>query len=179
MPKSREFFAGKRKVGAKNSSIIPNKNAHNKSRMELPQQQAGGECTVSRRGYAAAAAALVLSLGLTACGGTANSGDPTASRTGTGNSGPDQRSARSAYDYLEDGHYSAGRTGKIRDRAGRAQRDFTQDVRDMLDDTEKAAKDMGRDVKNAGEKAAGDVKNAAKEAKNGVENTVKDATGYR
>ena len=141
---------------------------------------------MSRRGYAAAAAALVLSLGLTACGGTANSGDPTASRTGTGNSGPDQRSARSAYDYLEDGHYSAGRTGKIRDRAGRAQRDFTQDVRDMLDDTEKAAKDIGqdvkdagRDVKNAGEKAAGDVTNAAKEAKNGVENTVKDATGYR
>ena len=130
---------------------------------------------MSRRGYAAAAAALVLSLGLTACGGTANSGDPTASRTGTGNSGPDQRSARSAYDYLEDGHYSAGRTGKIRDQAGRAERDFTQDVRDMLDDTEKAAKDMGRDVKNAGEKAAGDVKNAAKEAKNGVENTVKDA----
>ena len=127
---------------------------------------------MSRRGYAAAAAALVLSLGLTACGGTA--------------SGPDQRSARSAYDYLEDGHYSAGRTGKIRDQAGRAQRDFTQDVRDMLDDTEKAAKDIGqdvkdagRDVKNAGEKAAGDVKNAAKEAKNGVENTVKDATGYR
>lgn len=141
---------------------------------------------MSRRGYAAAAAALVLSLGLTACGGTANSGDPTASRTGTGNSGPDQRSARSAYDYLEDGHYSAGRTGKIRDQAGRAQRDFTQDVRDMLDDTEKAAKDMGRDVKdagqdvkNAGEKAAGDVTNAAKEAKNGVENTVRDATGYR
>ena len=131
---------------------------------------------MSRRGYGAAAAALVLTLGLTACGGTANSGDPTASRTGTGNSGPDQRSA---YDYLEDGHYSAERTGKIRDRAGRAQRDFTQDVRDMLDDTEKAAKDMGRDVKNAGEKAAGDVKNAAKEAKNGVENTVKDATGYR
>ena len=141
---------------------------------------------MSRRGYAAAAAALVLSLGLTACGGTANSGDPTASRTGTGNSGPDQRSARSAYDYLEDGHYSAGRTGKIRDQAGRAQRDFTQDVRDMLDDTEKAAKDIGQDVKdagqdvkNAGEKAAGDVTNAAKEAKNGVENTVKDATGYR
>ncbi len=92
---------------------------------------------------------------------------------------PDQRSARSAYDYLEDGHYSAGRTGKIRDRAGRAQRDFTQDVRDMLGDTEKAAKDIGQDVKNAGEKAAGDVTNAAKEAKNGVENTVKDATGYR
>ena len=134
---------------------------------------------MSRREYAAAAAALVLSLGLTACGGTANSGDPTASRTGTGNSGPDQRSARSAYDYLEDGHSSAGRTGKIRDRAGRAQRDFTQDVRDMLDDTEKAAKDMGRDVKNAGEKAAGDVTNAAREAKNGVENTVRDATGYR
>ena len=141
---------------------------------------------MSRRGYAAAAADLVLSLGLTACGGTANSGDPTASRTGTGNSGPDQRSARSAYDYLEDGHYSAGRTGKIRDQAGRAQRDFTQDVRDMLDDTEKAAKDIGQDVKdagqdvkNAGEKAAGDVTNAAKEAKNGVENTVRDATGYR
>ena len=53
---------------------------------------------MSRRGYAAAAAALALSLGLTACGGTANSGDPTASRTGTGNSGPDQRSARSAND---------------------------------------------------------------------------------
>ena len=88
---------------------------------------------MSRREYAAAAAALVLSLGLTACGGTANSGDPTASRTGTGNSGPDQRSARSAYDYLEDGHYSAGRTGKIRDQAGRAQRDFTQDVRDMME----------------------------------------------
>ena len=141
---------------------------------------------MSRRGYAAAAAALVLSLGLTACGGTANSGDPTASRTGTGNSGPDQRSARSAYDYLEDGHYSAGRTGKIRDQAGRAERDFTQDVRDLLGDTEKAAKDIGQDVKdagqdvkNAGEKAAGDVTNAAKEAKNGVENTVRDATGYR
>ena len=141
---------------------------------------------MSRREYAAAAAALVLSLGLTACGGTANSGDPTASRTGTGNSGPDQRSARSAYDYLEDGHYSAGRTGKIRDQAGRAERDFTQDVRDMLGDTEKAAKDIGQDVKdagqdvkNAGEKAAGDVTNAAKEAKNGVENTVRDATGYR
>ena len=119
---------------------------------------------MSRRGYAAAVAALVLSLSLTACGTAANSGDPTASRTGTGNSGPDQRSARSAYDYLEDGHYSAARTGKIRDQAGRAERDFTQDVRDMLDDTEKAAKDMGRD---------------AKEAKNGVENTVKDATGYR
>ena len=116
-----------------------------------------GECTVSRRGYAAAVAALALSLSLTACGSTANSGDPTASRTGTGNSGPDQRSARSAYDYLEDGHYSAERTGKIRDQAGRAERDFTQDVRDMLGDTEKAAK----------------------EAKNGVENTVRDATGYR
>lgn len=145
-----------------------------------------GECTVSRRGYAAAVAALVLSLSLTACGTAANSGDPTASRTGTGNSGPDQRSARSAYDYLEDGHYSAARTGKIRDQAGRAERDFTQDVRDMLGDTEKAAKDIGQDVKdagqdvkNAGEKAAGDVTNAAKEAKNGVENTVRDATGYR
>ena len=90
---------------------------------------------MSRRGYAAAVAALVLSLSLTACGTAANSGDPTASRTGTGNSGPDQRSARSAYDYLEDGHYSAARTGKIRDQAGRAERDFTQDVRDMLDDT--------------------------------------------
>ena len=141
---------------------------------------------MSRRGYAAAAAALVLTLSLTACGSTANSGDLTASRTGTGNSGPDQRSARSAYDYLEDGHYSAARTGKIRDQAGRAERDFTQDVRDMLGDTEKAAKDIGqdvkdagRDVKNAGEKAAGDVTNAAKEAKNGVENTVRDATGYR
>lgn len=134
---------------------------------------------MSRRGYAAAVAALVLSLSLTACGSTANSGDPTASRTGTGNSGPDQRSARSAYDYLEDGHYSAERTGKIRDRAGRAERDFTQDVRDMLGDTEKAAKDIGQDVKNAGEKAVGDAESAAREAKNGVENTVRDATGYR
>ena len=134
---------------------------------------------MSRRGYAAAVAALVLTLSLTACGTAANSGDPTASRTGTGNSGPDQRSARSAYDYLEDGHYSAERTGKIRNRAGRAQRDFTQDVRDMLGDTEKAAKDIGQDVKDAGEKAVGDAESAAREAKNGVENTVKDATGYR
>ena len=134
---------------------------------------------MSRRGYAAAVAALVLSLSLTACGTAANSGDPTASRTGTGNSGPDQRSARSAYDYLEDGHYSAARTGKIRDQAGRAERDFTQDVRDMLGDTEKAAKDIGQDVKDAGQDVKGDVKNAAKEAKNGVENTVRDATGYR
>ena len=101
---------------------------------------------MSRREYAAAVAALVLSLSLTACGTAANSGDPTASRTGTGNSGPDQRSARSAYDYLEDGHYSAARTGKIRDQAGRAERDFTQDVRDMLGDTEKAAKDIGQDA---------------------------------
>ena len=121
---------------------------------------------MSRRGYAAAVAALVLSLSLTACGTAANSG-------------PDQRSARSAYDYLEDGHYSAARTGKIRDQAGRAERDFTQDVRDMLGDTEKAAKDIGQDVKNAGEKAVGDAESAAREAKNGVENTVRDATGYR
>ena len=123
--------------------------------------------------------------------------EQTGIRGGSGRPGPvaepdglrhrrQQRSARSAYDYLEDGHYSAARTGKIRDQAGRAERDFTQDVRDMLGDTEKAAKDIGqdvkdagRDVKNAGEKAAGDVTNAAKEAKNGVENTVRDATGYR
>ena len=134
---------------------------------------------MNKRGWAAAAASAALALTLTACGGTANSGDPTAGRTGTGNSGPDQRSARSAYDYLEDGHYSAARTGRVRDQAGRAQQDFTQDVRDMLQDAGQAAQDAGRDVKDAGEKAAGDAERAAKEAKNGVENTVRDATGYR
>ena len=155
--------------------------------MELPLDKQDGRKLRMKRYLMALGLAVTMVATLASCGNT--DGNTNSGTNGPANgsvSGSAQTRNRrttydrsNAYDYLEDGHYSAARTGKIRDQAGRAERDFTQDVRDMLDDTEKAAKDMGRDVKNAGEKAAGDVKNAAKEAKNGVENTVKDATGYR
>ena len=105
---------------------------------------------MSRRGYAAAVAALVLSLSLTACGTAANSGDPTASRTGTGNSGPDQRSARSAYDYLEDGRYSADANGRVYgSRNDNMGRDLTQGARDLIRGAGDAIGDVGRGIGDA------------------------------
>lgn len=59
---------------------------------------------------------------------------------------------RTAYDYLNDGKYQAGKDGMIRDRSSLSQ-DLTQGARDLIRD----AKELGRDM-------AGDVGAAARSA---------------
>ena len=101
-------------------------------------------------------------------------GDAITNDNSSTQAGPESRTAgrssvyprRSAYDYLNDGRYEAGKDGMIRDRSNLG-RDLTQGARDLIRDARELGRDMARDVgdaaRSAGEaardtgKAAGDT----------------------
>ena len=72
------------------------------------------------------------------------------------------RTHRSAYDYLNDGRYTASADGRVLTRQGTVGQDLTQGARDLVRDAENVTKraidDVGSTVKRAGEKAGTTVR---------------------
>jgi len=104
-------------------------------------------------------------------------GDAITNDNGNTQAGPESRTAgrssvyprRSAYDYLNDGKYEAGKDGMIRDRSDLG-KDLTQGARDLIRDAKELGRDMARDVGDAARSAG----QAAKDTGKAAGNTVRD-----
>lgn len=76
---------------------------------------------------------------------------------------------RTAYDYLNDGKYRAGKDGMIKDRSSLSQ-DLTQGARDLIRDAKELGRDMAGDV-GAAARSAGQ---AAQDAGNAARDTIRE-----
>ena len=115
---------------------------------------------MKKQNLAALSVAAVLALGLTACNSDGNGmpgGAGSAAQTRSRNSGAgvgrvtavvpydnSVASRRTAYDYLQDGHYQANGDGWVAGSAGAAARDLTRDAREIV-------RNAGRDLERMGE----------------------------
>lgn len=126
--------------------------------------------------WTAAILALGLAATLTACGtsdrndamtgeaGQArNSGTygTTAGKASYGKGHTTQR--RTAYDYLNDGRYEAGKDGQVDGKTSSAARDYTQDARDLMRDTGEAIGDAGKAVGDAMDRLGGGVRDVTRD----------------
>ena len=122
------------------------------------------------------ALALGLAVTLTACGRDSGS---TANMTGTagqtrtttqgataGRAAYDRTHTtqrRTAYDYLNDGRYEAGKDGQVDGKTSSAARDYTQDARDLMRDTGEAIGDAGKAVGDAMDRLGGGVRDVTRD----------------
>ena len=119
----------------------------------------------------ALALALLLTGALTACGG-----DRPASDGGGTNASAGQVTRRydRARDFLDDGRYAAGDSGRVRSGDGNpATRNLTRDARDLAHGAKKGAEDLGRAAGRAGEDLKNGVKDAGQDLKQGMEQAAK------
>lgn len=142
--------------------------------------------------------ALMLMLGLTSCtmggndaapgtetnnssvNGTGQTGDLNQDEIGNADANTNDNSEtqarrssmrrRTAYDYLNDGRYEAGKDGMIRNRDSIG-KDLTQGARDLIRD----AKDLGRDMARDAGDAVRDAGQAAKDTGKAVGDGLKDS----
>ncbi|MGI5963000.1 MAG: hypothetical protein ACOX7N_04690 [Lawsonibacter sp.] len=135
--------------------------------------------------WIATALALGLAVTLTACsdsgkdsGNMEGSGNMSGSvsqarnsvpgRTGyeAGGSGKATTRHRTAYDYLNDGQYTAGKDGQVKDPTKYTTRDWTQDARDLMRDAGNAVGDAGKAVGDAVGDLGNGVRNATRDIMN-------------
>ena len=120
----------------------------------------------------AGALALGLAVTLTACG-TTTQNETTAGKasndaygSAAGRVAYEKSKAaqrRTAYDYLNDGHYAAGKDGQVDGKTDANTRDYTQDARDLMRDTSDAVGDAGRAVGDALDELGGGVRDVTRD----------------
>lgn len=126
-----------------------------------------------KKGWIAGALALGLAVTLTACG-TSGQNDTTAGKArnsgaygaAAGRAAYEKGQAaqrRTAYDYLNDGHYAAGKNGQVDGKTDGMARDYTQDARDLMRDTGEAVGDAGRAVGDALDELGGGVRDVTRD----------------